>query len=312
MTQQKEITRVQELICEMKVEQVMVKDIITVEPDTPMSDLRSLLRDKRISGVPVVEKGRVVGLVSIEDFIKTLSDGNMNCLVKDQMNRNIKILYNTDRLVHAVKEFDRWGFGRFPVLDRKSRKLVGIITKGNIIQGLLKKLEIDYHTEEMQRFQTGNFFKSIISDKARLTLQYDIIGKDFNRAGEASSNLKKSLKTMGIPQQIIRRVAIAAYEAEMNLVVFADSGSLIARVTPESIVVEVVDSGPGIEDINKALVPGFSTADDWIRDLGFGAGMGLNNIQKCADEMNLESTVRKGTHLEFIVNLNGEETDEAK
>ncbi|MBC8175055.1 MAG: CBS domain-containing protein [Candidatus Marinimicrobia bacterium] len=310
MTQQKEITRVQELIYEMKVEQVMVKDVITVEPDTPMSDLRSLLRDKRISGVPVVEGDRVVGLVSIEDFIKTLSDGNMNCLVKDQMTKNVKIIYNTDRLVHAVREFDRWGFGRFPVLDRKSRKLVGIITKGNIIQRLLNKLEIDYHAEETQRFQTSHFFESIITDKAKLTLQYDIIGKDFNRAGEASSNLKKSLKTMGIPQQIIRRVAIATYEAEMNVVIYADSGSLTVRVTQESIVVEVVDSGPGIEDINKALEPGFSTADDWIRDLGFGAGMGLNNIQKCADEMNLESTVQKGTDLEFIVNLNGEGKDE--
>ncbi len=117
---EKEITKVQELVYELKVGQVMVKDVITVTPHNLMSELRDLLRDKRISGVPVVDKGRLVGLVSIEDFIKCLTDGKMRSPVEERMNRNVKTLYDNEPLVHAVKEFDRMGYGRFPVVDRES------------------------------------------------------------------------------------------------------------------------------------------------------------------------------------------------
>lgn len=303
----KEVTKVQELIYEMKVGQVMVTDVITIGLDSRMSDLRNLLREKRISGVPVVDDDRLVGLVSIEDFIKSLADGNLDCFVEEQMTRDVKALYDTDPLVHAVEEFERYGYGRFPVIDRQTGKLAGIITKGDIVRGLLNKMEIDYHEEETQRWLIDHSFKEIITDKASFTLRYSIIGKDFDRAGENSSKLKKALKRMGIPPDILRRVAIAAYEAEMNAVIFTDGGKLVARVTPERIVVEVNDSGPGIEDIERAMEPGYSTASDWIRERGFGAGMGLPNIKKCADDMHLESTVGEGTQLRFSVHINRNE-----
>ncbi|MBL7075375.1 CBS domain-containing protein [candidate division KSB1 bacterium] len=307
MVDEKEITKVQELVYELKVGQVMVKDVITVTPHNLMSELRDLLRDKRISGVPVVDKGRLVGLVSIEDFIKCLTDGKMGSPVEERMNRNVKTLYDNEPLVHAVKEFDRMGYGRFPVVDRESGKLMGIITKGDIIRGLLKKMEIDYQEEEIHRYRASHFFEDIVADKTTLIFQYNVIGKDFDRAGETSSGLKKTLRRMGISPKAIRRLAIATYEAEMNIVVFTDGGEITARVTPQEVRVEVVDSGPGIPDIKKAMEPGFSTAPDWIRELGFGAGMGLANIRKCADAMHLESTVGKGTRLEITVYLNEKE-----
>jgi len=291
----------------MKVGQVMVTDIITVDQDSRMSDLRNLLREKRISGVPVVADDRLVGLVSLEDFITCLADGNPECSVREQMSRDVKTLYDTDPLVHAVQEFERCGYGRFPVINRESGKLAGIITKGDIVKGLLNKMEIDYHEEEIQRQLIDHSFEEIITDDARFTLRYDIIGKDFDRAGESSSKLKKALKRMGIPPDILRRVAIATYEAEMNAVIYTDGGKLVVRVTPERIAVEISDSGPGIEDGAKAMKPGFSTATDWVRELGFGAGMGLPNIKKCSDEMHLESTVGEGTKLSFSVNLNRNE-----
>jgi anti-sigma regulatory factor (Ser/Thr protein kinase) len=99
-------------------------------------------------------------------------------------------------------------------------------------------------------------------------------------------------------------VSIATYEAEMNIVVFTDGGQIIAKVTPEEITVEAVDQGPGIEDIEQAMKPGFSTAPDWVRELGFGAGMGLPNIKKCTDDMYLNSTIGKGTRLEMTFRLN--------
>ncbi|GAH40739.1 unnamed protein product, partial [marine sediment metagenome] len=103
---------------------------------------------------------------------------------------------------------------------------------------------------------------------------------------------------------IMRRVAIASYEAEMNAVIYTDGGKLVARITPERIAVEVNDSGPGIKDIEKAMKSGFSTATDQVRELGFGAGMGLPNIKKCADDMHLDSTVGEGTQLKFSVYIN--------
>ena len=307
MARTKEVTRIQELIYEMKIGQVMVTDIITVDQDSRMSDLRNLLREKRISGVPVVDDDSLVGLVSLEDFITCLADGNPECSVREQMSRDVKTLYDTDPLVHAVQEFERCGYGRFPVINRESGKLAGIITKGDIVKGLLNKMEIDYHEEETQRQLTDHSFEEIITDEARFTLRYDIIGKDFDRAGESSSKLKKALKRVGIPPDFMRRVAIATYEAEMNVVIYTDGGKLVVRVTPERIAVEISDSGPGIEDIAKAMKPGFSTATDWVRELGFGAGMGLPNIKKCSDKMHLESTVGEGTKLSFSVNLNRNE-----
>jgi CBS domain-containing protein len=302
---EKSITKVQELVYEMKVNQVMATDVITVSPHSLMSDLRDLLRNKRISGVPVVKGKTLVGLVSIEDFITCLSEGKMDSLVKDRMSHDVMTLYDDEPLVHAVEEFDRLGYGRFPVVNRETGKLVGILTKGDIIRGLLKRIEIDYHEEEIHRYRASHFFGDIIADKTTLIFQYEVPGKDFSRAGRTSSGLKKTLRRMGIPPKIIRRVAIAAYEAEMNIVVFTDGGEIIARVTPEEIRVEAVDNGPGIADIQKAMEPGYSTAPDWVRNLGFGAGMGLTNIRKCADVMNLESTVGKGTRLEIAVHLNG-------
>ena len=304
MIVKKDITKVQELVYEMNVGQIMVKDVITVSPENLMSDLRDLLRDKRISGVPVVENNRLVGMVSIEDFIKCLAEGKMNSPIRDRMSCNVDTLYDNEPLVQAVEKLDRLGYGRFPVIDRESSELVGIITKGDIIQGLLRKIEIDYHEEEIHRYRASHFFEDIVADKTTLIFQYSVIGKDFNRAGETSSGLKKTLRRMGISPKVIRRVAIATYEAEMNIVAFTEKGEITAKVTPQEIRIEVVDTGPGIPDVKKAMEPGFSTAPDWIRELGFGAGMGLPNIQKCADVMNLESAVDKGTRLEITVNLN--------
>jgi len=305
--EKKDITKVQELVYEMKVDQVMARDIITVSPDDLMSKLRELLRDKHISGVPVVRDKRLIGMVSIEDFIKCLAEGKMDSPVKDRMSYDVETLYDNEPLVRAVEEFNRLGYGRFPVISRGDGNLVGIITKGDIIRGLLKKMEIDYHEEEIHRYRASHFFEDIIADKTTLIFQYKVVGKDFNRAGETSSGLKKTLRRMGMSPKIIRRVAIATYEAEMNLVVFTDGGEITAQVTPSEIKIEVVDEGPGIPDIKKAMEPGFSTAPDWIRELGFGAGMGLSNIHKCADVMHLESTVGKGTRLEIAVHLNDKE-----
>lgn len=137
---------------------------------------------------------------------------------------------------------------------------------------------------------------------------FHIEGGDFTNAGSISDQVKKILKEAGFPNKIIRRISIATFEAEMNVICYANRGNLSLFITSNSLKVVVEDEGKGIPDVNLAMKEGYSTADERIRELGFGAGMGLPNIRKNADEMILSSKFRQGTHLEFIIYLDRQET----
>ena len=302
----REITRVQELAYELKVHQAMTRDVVKVHLRSRIGELREILRVNRISGTPVVDDDRLVGIISIEDFIKCLASGEVNASVEQKMIRKVETLYADEPLIHAVNKFDKHGYGRFPVIERSNGKLVGVITKGDIIKTLLKELEIDYHEEEIHHYRASHIFEDMIADKTTLIFEYNVVGQDFQRAGESASGLKKSLTRLGIHPQILRRVAIATYEAEMNMVIFTSGGHIIAYVKPDEIRVEAIDSGPGIPDVEQAMQPGFSTAPPRIQELGFGAGMGLPNIKKCADRMEIDSAAGKGTKLEAIICTQGE------
>lgn len=295
------LTKVQELVYEMRVGDAAKKKIITAGPATLMSELRHILRDNRISGLPVVEHDRLLGIISLDDFIRWLADDRHDCPVRDKMTRNVQVLYEDEPLIHAVNMFDRTGFGRFPVVDRKSGKLVGVITKGAVIEQLLQKLEIEYHEEEIHRYRASHIFEDIIADQTRLVFRSHVLGKDFDRAGKVSGELKKTLTRLGIHPDFVRRAAIVSYEAEMNLVIYTEGGDVEVAVDPQRISIDVTDGGPGIPDVALARQPGYSTAPEWVRELGFGAGMGLCNIEKCSDKMDLTSTVGVGTHLAITI-----------
>ena len=136
-----------------------------------------------------------------------------------------------------------------------------------------------------------------------MQFEYDIKGGDFSSAGKASSDIKKVLKQLNIDPQIIRRIAIALYEAEVNVVAHAYKGVMKVDLDAQKIKIVLEDEGPGIENIEKAMQEGFSTASDEVRQMGFGAGMGLPNIKRNTDEMLLTSVPGKGTRLELIVRL---------
>ena len=303
-----EYTKVRELVYELKVRDAALRDVITITGETLMSELREILHANRISGTPVMEGEKLIGIISIEDFIKWLADGEGDCPVKTKMTTGLKTLYADEPLIHAVSMLEKTGFGRIPVIERETGTLVGIITKGDVIERLLQKLEIDYHEEEIHRYRASHIFEDIIGEKVALRFQSRVAGKDFKRAGEASSGLKKTLERLGIHPKIVRRAAIASYEAEMNLVIYTDGGTITATVQPGNLRIDVEDCGPGIEDVDKALQSGYSTASEWVRELGFGAGMGLVNIKGCADKMELLSEVGKGTHLKIHINLNNAQT----
>jgi len=294
-----EFDKTLEILLELKISDVMSKDIITISSDAKMSEVENILREKQISGLPVLDKDKLVGVISIEDLIHWLSSKTGDCAVSEMMTKNPKTMYSNQPLAHALKNFDQTGFGRFPIVDRENGKLLGIVTKGNIIQGTLKKLQSEYAEEEIRQYRASHIFDDITANFKELYLRYIIKGKDFDLAGQASTNLKKNLKRLGIKPEVVRKIAIASYEAEINVVLYADGGDMEVRVTPEEIALIIRDFGPGIEDIEKAMQSGYTTSEPWVKELGFGAGMGLPNIKKCSDIMDIESTPGEGTILKL-------------
>lgn len=137
---------------------------------------------------------------------------------------------------------------------------------------------------------------------AMMKVNYEVAAGDFDRAGEASSSIKRLLQKIGVPADIIRRIAIGTYEAEMNVIIHAGGGVVAAEISPERTIVTVADNGPGIADIELAKQEGWSTAPDYVRQMGFGAGMGLPNMIKCSDEFDIVSEINQGTRIIMVFN----------
>ncbi len=136
-----------------------------------------------------------------------------------------------------------------------------------------------------------------------LTFSFDVDGRDFTSAGQASVKVKQNLRQIGIPAEIIRRVSVAMYEGEINMVIHAGGGKATVTVDENCITIELSDKGPGIKDINKAMQEGYSTASEQVRSLGFGAGMGLPNMKRYTDSMEINSVLGEGTQIIMKVNL---------
>ncbi|MFW5831978.1 MAG: ATP-binding protein [Prolixibacteraceae bacterium] len=135
-----------------------------------------------------------------------------------------------------------------------------------------------------------------------LEMNFELKGGDFAHVGKASSKIKKALKQLNVDAKSIKRIVVAVYEAEVNVAAHAEKGRLLAEIEESSIQVTIADEGPGIEDIEKAMQEGYSTASKEVREMGFGAGMGLPNIKRNTEEMKIESTPGKGTTVKFRCN----------
>ncbi|WP_130848304.1 ATP-binding protein [Intestinimonas timonensis] len=137
-----------------------------------------------------------------------------------------------------------------------------------------------------------------------LKLNYEVDGGDLVQAGEASSKMKMTLKKLGLPPEVIRRASICMYEGEINMVIHADGGEVEVDVGMDTITIRLTDHGPGIPDVDQAMEEGFSTAGDVARDLGFGAGMGLPNMKRCSDDMQIDTQVGVGTTVTMKIHIN--------
>ena len=136
-----------------------------------------------------------------------------------------------------------------------------------------------------------------------LKLNYVVDGGDLIQAGEASSKMKMTLKKLGLPPDVIRRASICMYEGEINMVIHADGGEVEVTVGMDAITIRLTDHGPGIPDVDRAMEEGFSTAGAVARDLGFGAGMGLPNMKRCSDDMEIDTRVGEGTTVTMRIRI---------
>lgn len=302
------ITRVEELGYELKVGQVMTTDVVTFSPETTILEALDVIKQHRISGAPVTVDGKLVGIISMEDLIRALRDGRIDRSVSNYMSKDLITVKAMEKVVDALKIFAKTKVGRLPVVDEND-KLVGLLTKGDITNGLLNALQRDYQAEEIIRYRASHLFEDIESDRTSLILRYRIIKDDFVHGGAASNNIKRALLRLGANRQIARKCGIAVYEAEMNLIIHTNNGGFLrVEIEPHKITIEAYDDGPGIEDVEKALTPGYSTATESIREKGFGAGMGLVNIRSCVDEMNIKSSKESGTNLFMTMYLDKTES----
>ncbi len=301
---------VHELIRELRVSRVMTPEVFTLPSTALMSEVKEIMRTRRISGIPIVDEHRLVGIISVASLICALERGELDQPVSQFMTQNIITCRAQEPVFEALKRLDETGFGRLPVVEEDG-SLVGILTKGDVMAGLLHALERLYEeAEQLERSrQPRYFFEALESDETSLVLRYRVRANDFRNGGKASARIKQALLQIGAPPRLSRRVAIATYEAEINLIIHTDDGGhIVAEICPDKITVVAHDAGPGIANIELARQPGYSTASDMAREMGFGAGMGLNNIERCADKMNIWSAVKVGTRVEMIFAVPPEET----
>ncbi len=292
-----EINRVEELAYDLKIREVMTADVRTASPDIPLSKVLEILRVHRISGLPVVEENKLVGIVSLEDIVRAMQKNDLSAPTRQYMTRDVVTVASYETIVKAIRTFTEKGLGRLPVVD-ENRNLVGMITKGDITRGILVALQKDYKAEEVRRYRASHLFEDIISERTTLVMRYTIKAGDFTQGGVASSHIKRALLRLGADPQITRRCCIAVYEAEMNLIIHTTNGGILKlEVEPHRITMSATDTGPGISDTEQVFQPGYSTATEQVREMGFGAGMGLVNMKRCVDEIELTSTVGEGTKL---------------
>ena len=275
---------VYELIYRLKVRDVMTTDVTTLTPEDSLRSAQAIMKERGITGIPVVNGKRLVGIVSMDDIIQALDSGYIDEPAERYMSRSVIVLEDDMPLSFAISYLDKYSFGRFPILN-KDKELVGIITSRDVIVALLVEVNREIEKfEEQQRRSSRNHGETGIYRETFTTRPLD-----FEHAGRPSTAVKRKMKESGFAPKLMRRVAVAMYELEMNQVVHSFGGTITFYCDSEKIIITAEDTGPGIESVDEALREGYSTATEWVRSLGFGAGMGLPNVNRVSDAFDLQS-----------------------
>lgn len=296
---ERQIRLVHELMYQFKVYEVMTRQVVCFSPASTFREIQLCMKEKRFTGTPIVEGGLLQGIISIQDIITAFDLNRVDEPVGPYMSRNVVTIPQNYSVIAASNLFHKFRYGRLPVVNAShSLEIVGIVTYSDILSHLL--MEVNAIAE---RFEKQEGKSELAAWDAHNKLRFEISPDNFDMAGVASTTVKKHLQSFGIAPAILRRIAVICYEAEMNVIIHSLGGYMEVTLLPDRVRILVVDEGPGIPDIDKAMQPGYTTANEKIRALGFGAGMGLCNIKQCADEFAIRSTMEYGTEVEASVKL---------
>lgn len=295
--------RIQELAGHLKIRDVMTRKVFAVTRTCTMRDVQQIMKSNAISGVPVVDERHVIGLVSVHDIMNAYDQGWMDDPVADHMTTGVRTLGEEQPLSFAMSAFSKFPYRRFPVVNR-SNDLTGMVTLRNINMALIQELSRQLDAMETEG---GRISPAASSQTAVFHRIYRITRYDFESGGKASAELREQLQARGIAPAVIRRAAVACYELEINIIAHSFGGTVTLHVDSSRVRITANDFGPGIPDVELALTEGYSTAGDWIRSQGFGAGMGLPNARRLSDEFAIQSGVDMGTMVKAVIHLTPQE-----
>ncbi len=285
-----------DVLLRLKIRDAMSKKIHKASKTDTFRALQKVMKDRNVSGLPVVEEDRLIGIVSLDDILTALDKGLADDSVEKYMTRNLILLEEDMPLTFAISHFNKYRYHRYPVIDR-DKKLAGMITSRDILAALVREMD-----KEIRELET-KIHEQRPDVPNELHYEFFVKRLDFENAGRAAYEIKKVLKERNIDPAVIRRVAVAAYELEINIVIHSDGGKLVFHLDPEKASIQALDSGPGIENVELAVQEGYSTANDWVRSLGFGAGMGLTNAKRSSDEFTINSTAGGSTSVTAVIRL---------
>ncbi len=290
-----------ELLYTLTVAEIMEKNVISVRESITIKQVMDIFKKYHITGCPVLDEANILkGIISMSDILDALYANKSDDIVQNWMTTQIYTIHPEVNIVKALDLLSTKSIGRIPVIDYE-RRVIGIITNGIILKSLLLRVEKFSEATEKEAIKLAS---ALNLDEIRIDqpirFKWELKQNDFDNAGKLSSELKKILGKMNIDRIITRRISVATYEAEINVIIHSVGGYAMIDINSEKIHEEFVDFGPGIPDIEKAMEEGYSTATQLARDLGFGAGMGLPNIKKSVDIFNIHSS-KEGTKLIFEV-----------
>jgi CBS domain-containing protein len=276
---------------------------ITLTKDATMADAKALMREYRISGIPIIDDNNLlIGLVSIENIIIALENNVINEPIEKHMVRGVVYVFDDMDISFLMDFIKSYDYHRYPVVNRK-HEVVGIITQGDLMSHLYTRLGSIYmHNKRRDDILMPSIpplkTETVIKDEP---FSYTIDTSDLDEAGKGSTFFKKFLLERDCPPENIRRASISLYEAEVNVVLHGGGkGFIKCYYMDGQIFMMVIDHGSGIEDIELAMQVGYTTASDEVRRRGFGAGMGLDNIKRYTDKLIIISS-KAGVKIEMLV-----------
>lgn len=286
-----------EILFNLKVKDVMSHPVLSMAPEDTMRNIQSRMRDNSITGIPIIKNDELCGIVSMNDIVTALDKGWIDEPAETHMTKDVKVFEEDMPVSFCITYFNKHGYGRYPVVNSKNQ-VTGIVTATDVITALLSAMNREVaRLESKNQEMAARISPEDSNPEKSINKKYEFITEPFNFgiAGQASTEIKKILKKMDIDSPVIRRIGIASYELEINQVVHSLGGVMKYIISGDTLTIIAEDKGPGIPDLEKAMTEGFSTADEKVRSLGFGAGMGLPNTKRVSDRFDIKSIPGKGT-----------------